>query len=533
MLARELWRDLEGQLLDEKIRVLELLSADRDGIFAAEPVEGSEFEPLCPIVVRFIRENGRGEPLLDRFLEASFLDHPNLQRCFGAGTFERGSLRFTYVVMERGDVSLAEYIRTLPLPPEEARKLGLELAAGLSYLHQRNLVYCNLDAPSVARVGESWKLSDFSQMRVAGNTYVAETRRLMAVTPNVPPEAYEGVVTPSWDAWSLACVLTTAVSGRKSEDSLASRRPKPDLPAPFASITAECLNSNPQERCGIDRVRQLLEHTANGNGSGAQEPLKTAAPDATPPQSAATPPANEPEPTPAPVAVRTSRQIDLAMHPYEAARERARTRRSGRNWIVYAVATAAALAILIAVFLIRNPRTQGRPAPAAPKLNSPSSNAPTQPKASGTRGESDRTTAAPVKPPDDQAAIRSLLENWAAASRSGNVDQQANFYAPIVDRYYGQRNVTRDRIKREREQALEKLGAVRQYDISNVYVQITGVNTAIATFNKTWNFASPSGSYSGKVRQQVSLRKMDGSWWIAAERDIRVYRRSRRDPSRS
>ncbi len=541
MLARDIWQELEGLILDEKIRVRELISADRDGVFAAEPVEASGFEPPCPIVVRFIRENGRGEPLLDRFLEASFFDHPNLLRCFGAGTVERGSARFVYAVLEREDATLADYIRTVPLPASEARSLGLELAAGLSYLHERSLVYCNLDAPSVARVGSVWKLSDYSQMRVVGNNYAAETRRLMAVTPSTPPEAYEGMVTPSWDVWSLACVLTAALSGPKSEDSLASRRPKPDLPAPFASITAECLNTNPQERCSLDRIRQLLEESV---AEPAPERAKfvPAAASAVHDRLVARRDLQEqtsPARDGAPPSILPAAHV--VMNPYEAARERARARRHGRSWLLYAMAAGAAIGILLAVLFLRDSPPRGvsarttagegvsAPAPAKPQPPAPSANRP-QPAVGATRGESDRATLAP---PDDQSAIRSLLENWAAASRSGNVDAQASFYAPVVDRYYGQRNVSRDRIKRERQQALEKLGDVRRYDISNIHVQLTGPNTAVATFDKAWDFESSKGSYAGKVKQQVSLRKMDGVWRIATERDVHVYRRSRSGSSRS
>lgn len=540
MLARAIWQELEGLILDEKIRVRELISADRDGVFVAEPVEASGFEPPCPIVVRFMRENGRGEPLLDRFLEASFFDHPNLLRCFRAGVVERGSARFIYAVLEREDATLADYIRTVPLPASEARSLGLELAAGLSYLHERSLVYCNLDAPSVARVGSVWKLSDYSQMRVVGNNYAAETRRLMAVTPSTPPEAYEGMVTPSWDVWSLACVLTAALSGPKSEESLASRRPKPDLPAPFASITAECLNTNPQERCGLDRIRQLLEQSADkplgertkfvpAGVSAVQErlPVRRNLQEHVPPERDGGPASTLPA-------------AHVVMNPYEAARERARARRHGRNWLLYAVAAGAAIGILLAVLFLRDSPPGDVSAGAAPG-NGVSASALTraqpapppanrQQPAGATRGESDRAVPGPA---DDQSAIRSVLENWAAASRSRDVDAQASFYAPIVDRYYGQRNVPRDRIKRERQQALEKLGGVRQYDISNIHVQLTGPNTAVATFDKAWDFGSSKGSYAGKVKQQVSLRKMDGVWRIASERDIHVYRRSRTGTARS
>jgi serine/threonine protein kinase len=539
MLARDAWQELEGLILEEKIRVGELLSADRDGVFAAEPVEASGFEPPCPIVVRFLRDNGRGEPLLDRFLEASFFDHPNLLRCFGAGLIERGAARFIYVALEREDATLADYLRTVALPPSEARSLGLDLAAGLAYLHERNLVYCNLDPACVARVGNVWKLSDYSQMRVVGNNYAAETRRLMAVTPSTPPEAYEGVVSPSWDVWSLACVLTAALSGPKSEDALASRRQKPDLPPPFASITAECLNANPQERCGLDRIRQLLEQFTEDAPAQPSKPVFAGA-------------SSVPEP-----AFRRGIQEQLSpardgalgatlpaahvvMNPYEAARERARARRQGRSWLLYAVAAGAVLGILLAVLFFRDSppgdvsaggtRDDGvaasSPANAAPAPPTPNR----QQSAGATKGESDRA-APPVA--DDQTAIRSLLESWAAAFRNGDVDAQVSFYAPIVDRYYGQRNVPRERIRRERQQALEKLGDVRQYDISNIYVQLTSPNTAVATFDKAWDFGSSKGSYAGKVKQQVSLRKTDGVWRIASERDIHVYRRSRSGSSRS
>jgi ketosteroid isomerase-like protein len=538
MLARDAWQELEGLILEEKIRVRELLCADRDGLFAAEPVEASGFEPPCPIVVRFLRDNGRGEPLLDRFLEASFFDHPNLLRCFGAGLLERGSVRFIYVALEREDATLADYLRTVALPPSEARSLGLDLAAGLAYLHERNLVYCNLDPASVARVGNAWKLSDYSQMRVVGNNYAAETRRLMAVTPSTPPEAYEGVVSPSWDVWSLACVLTAALSGPKSEDSLASRRQRPDLPPPFASITAECLNTNPQERCGLDRIRQLLEQfteeapaqrlkPAFAGAPGVQEPaVRRHIPEQLSPARDGGPGGALPA-------------AHVVMNPYEAARERARARH-GRSWLLYAVATGAAMGILLAALFFRDapPRDVSAGgardhgvAASAPANAAPATPAPNRQQSAGaTKGESDR--AAPPAA-DDQTAIRSLLENWAAATRSGDVDAQVSFYAPIVDRYYGQRNVPRERIRRERQQALEKLGDVRQYEISNIYVQLTSPNTAVATFDKAWDFGSAKGSYGGKVKQQVSLRKMDGVWRIASERDIHVYRRSRSGPSRS
>ncbi len=456
------WRELEGSALDGRVRLDRLVSPEPSPVFSAHLLEGHDLE----VVVRFLRERTAEEQMLARWLEASYLAHPNLVRCFGAGLYESGNSRYVYVITEGSDATLSQMLQQHPLPLEEVRDLGRQLANGLLYLHERNLVCCSLDTSSVVRSGRFWKIGDYSQLRVAGATDPVETRRLLASSPSVPPEAYEGIVSPAWDAWSLATVLTAALDGPKPErrDGRSARR---DYPAPVESIVSECLSADPQHRCGVERIAELLKEDATPR----TEPV---------PETAPPPPARK------------------------------------RRWPVLAAGAAAvaAGALLAAITLNSDRPSPPQPRPAPAPAQAPKSNAP------AVSGDQDRT-AAPAQQPGDGAQIYSLLNGWVTASRNRNLDAQASYYAPEVDAFYGARHVTRDWVKKNREKTLSQVGEIRELNIDNVHVKQDRPDHAIATFDKSWDFG---GGYSGKVKQQLDLRKLDGTWQITAERDVRVYR---------
>src|SRR5579884_3658672 len=212
MLSREFWRKLQGSLLDDRVRVGSLLRADRDGMFAAEAVQPGDFGG-ARIVALFIRASA--QPVMERYLEASFLDHPNLLRCFGAGTYQFHERQFVYAILERPDSTLADVSNARSLSPGEIRDVGLQLIDGLNYLHENNLIYCDLDATAVSRVRDTWKLSDYSGLRVPGDHYAEETRPMLTAAAATPPEAGKGIVGPAWDAWSLAWLVGVMATKRR------------------------------------------------------------------------------------------------------------------------------------------------------------------------------------------------------------------------------------------------------------------------------------------------------------------------------
>ncbi len=208
------WRQLEGTVLDGRVRIGPMLEANGGALYLAEGLDGSDLP--AEVAVRLMREKPDDGPLLERYLEAIYLNHPNLLRCYGAGTFE--SAEFAVHLCGRGPVrgqpEAPDQARAAPIG--EVRELGVCLAEALRYLHQRNLVCCSLDVSTVVRGDGRWQIADYSQLRVAGGKYSNETRRLLASSPSVPPEAFEGVVTPAWDVWSLASVIIAALSGPRA-----------------------------------------------------------------------------------------------------------------------------------------------------------------------------------------------------------------------------------------------------------------------------------------------------------------------------
>ncbi len=135
--------------------------------------------------------------------------------------------------------------------------------------------------------------------------------------------------------------------------------------------------------------------------------------------------------------------------------------------------------------------------------------------------QDDSTADRSAEATDDTAQVRAVLDQWIAAARARDIGRQAQYYAPKVEAYYGARNVSRDWVRHNREQTLQRVGQIRELNIRNVQVQVDRPGHAIATFDKTWDFAP---QFSGQVRQQLILRKTDAGWKIVSERDTRVYR---------
>jgi hypothetical protein len=467
------WRELEGLVLDGQVRLDRLLNPEPSPAFSAGLVR----DQGRPVFVRFLRERAGDEQLLARCMEASYLAHPNLVRCFGAGVYETGAGRYVYVITEVADAILADILQDHALTLGEVRELGLQLAAGIGYLHECNLVCCSLDTSTVAKSGATWKIADYSQLRMPGDTYAPETRRLLASSPSVPPEAYEGIVTPAWDAWSLATVLTAALDGLKGEGDGRSRRR--EFLQPIAAVVSECLSADPKSRCGVDRIATLLR-------GQPRRPVESAQP-------------ARPRPP-----LETRFRID------------ATPRR--RRWPVFAVGGAAVLAgALLAALTLHSDRRSAeppaRPSPSPAAVQKPAPELPVS-------GDQDRETGL-AEQPDDGAQIYAVLNGWITSSRNRDLDTQSSFYAPKVDRFYGARHVTPEWVKQNREKALSQVEHIRDLNIDNVHVRQDRPDHATVTFDKSWDFG---GGYSGKVKQQLELRKLEGAWRISSERDLHVYR---------
>ncbi|HWD99164.1 MAG TPA: hypothetical protein VG345_09010, partial [Bryobacteraceae bacterium] len=204
---------------------------------------------------------------VNRFLEATFFDHANLLKIHAAGRVEPpadgrfiNDGRFLYVVSEPFEYSLGRGERPRPLTPDTLKPVLRHIAAGLGWLHAQGFVYCALRADSVVWTGTAWKLADFSELRIAEKSAPEETRRLLIRQDlYAPPEAYEGVVSPAWDAWSLGQMIQNLFA----QEARATGGNPRVLPPGAGEMVRELADTDPAQRIGMaDLARRLAEAVA-------------------------------------------------------------------------------------------------------------------------------------------------------------------------------------------------------------------------------------------------------------------------------
>jgi ketosteroid isomerase-like protein len=467
------WQTFEGETLDE-FRLTDLIASARGrAVFRA--VSTTDGTDAIFAITDAAATNT--DVLRRRYLEASFLDNEHLLKVRGIGFDEKRSRRLFYAALESSDRTLSEICKTAKPDAAQTRDLILQIGRALSYLHRENLVYCALATESVWRVGELWKLGDFSELRLPGNADLRETRALMTRDASAPPEAFEGIVSPAWDVWSVGWML--------------SKLSTPN--GPFDAVIGACLEPKPSDRPEIDRVIRDLE-TLDLAAARTARPA----------------PPNEPveesavfvRPTPIPETLSaTNRQHER------------------RRLMLYAL--LGALTVLIVTVIVMFWRAIDSTIPASETARTHTIVVPTQPAAS-TTGVTDRSGNADREAPPDSNSVRGLLDRWAASIRNHDVDAQVACYAPNVDQYFGLHNVTQQKIREQKQRLFSQIGTVRQFDVSNVQVQQNGPNRATISFDKTWDFGQRK-RFAGSERAVLTVAKISGEWRIVAEKEGKIY----------
>ncbi|MDQ3635578.1 MAG: hypothetical protein M3405_13870 [Acidobacteriota bacterium] len=122
--------------------------------------------------------------------------------------------------------------------------------------------------------------------------------------------------------------------------------------------------------------------------------------------------------------------------------------------------------------------------------------------------------------------ISDRISSWKSQTESQDLDDYMNGYADRVD-YYTKRGVSKNFVRNDKQRAFSKYDSVK-FDISNVRISPSSDGqTANVVFDKEWNFSGAEDSSSGKVQQQLKLKKQGGNWLITSEKDLKVYYVSR------
>ena len=368
--------------------------------------------------------------------------------------------QLVYVVCEPVQTTLLSLAASRPIPVEEARRLTADLTAGLAHLHAENFVFGNVRAEAIYRSGELWKLADFSQLRLPGQEDAKELRQALGRRTDLAPEVYQGVVSPAMDVWSLGTLLRSLLVADVENARKGRQLRESPLPAPFDAITAECLDPDPAARISPAEILVQLEKAA-----------------ATP----ALPPPSRPL-----FGMSATRAV----------------------WSL--IAGSGILGICFWVTALARNGDRGRV-----EETSEASRAKPAPAVVP-------ATRAPDRAGLEKLAVQSVLTQWVESTKTLNAPSDAACYAPMVDTYYTEHHLSRQRILEYKKAQFAQLGVVNQFEISNVQIKEPSPGTAVVVFDKTWDFGTVH-KFSGAERGQLTLSKFEGEWKIVSERELKLY----------
>jgi hypothetical protein len=208
-----------------------------------------------PALVEKARERMRREVLAVRSLR-----HPHIVRVYDY--LEDGD--WSFVVMEKvagGDLH-ARVARRGPLAPDEARRIGAELASALAEAHRNGILHRDVKPHNVL-LGEGGRalLSDFGSARIDGESTLTATGQFVGTLETMAPELLQGARADARaDVYALGVTLYHALTGafpeKKGGGVLPSARPdghhprqvRSELPAELDAVVAHATREDPRDR---------------------------------------------------------------------------------------------------------------------------------------------------------------------------------------------------------------------------------------------------------------------------------------------
>ncbi len=286
-MATALWQRFEGVTVDRKYLLHKLLGTGANGgVFEAEPLAQDDLKHVALKLME--PAAGHQDQQLLEISRLAGLAHPSLLRSFTPGLCTVDGLQLLYLPTEMADESLEARLRPQRLNLDEARDVGVALAAALVYLHEqaRPLVHRDLKPANTMRISARWKLGDFGLLRSVSSRNGVRTRSFLGTAEYAPPESYDGLISPAWDVWSLGILLHEAITGihpftagsptpQQLMQAVCSAEPvlSADLSPEFQVIVSACLDKDPSVRWTAERLLEAIEELDTGNVNTSISPV--------------------------------------------------------------------------------------------------------------------------------------------------------------------------------------------------------------------------------------------------------------------
>ena len=142
------------------------------------------------------------------------LNHPCLVDVIHVGTNDAQEKYIVAEYLEKG--TLREYLKHHKrLSYNEVVGLAMDLASGLSFLHQRGLVHRDVKPSNIFLRGERTVLADFGIVKGVDLETAASTGYTVGTPHYMAPEHFRGFTEPRSDQYALGVVLVELLSGRR------------------------------------------------------------------------------------------------------------------------------------------------------------------------------------------------------------------------------------------------------------------------------------------------------------------------------
>jgi eukaryotic-like serine/threonine-protein kinase len=328
---------------------------------------------------------------------AARLTHPNVTQIYDYGhTRLPDGTALTYLVMEFVEGhTLAERLRSGPLPWQAAVSVCAQVATGLAAAHRIGVVHRDIKPGNVMLTATGAKVLDFGIAALVGGRPAAEERLIGTPAYAAPELLRPGPAVPHSDVYALGVVLYETLTGHTPlrldtwrEAVAAHENPTalppldvPGLPRQVRRVCMACLSRDPAERPDAADLAQALTSATGHPTATAVLPAVALAPPAT---------SHEPHPgyTVGSAAVPPSPTMIDSRYPLPLEAPPAEMRRTPRPLLIALIALVAVLGLALAVvtgsLLSRQTqRPQAGPAstatapPASPSPAAPSSVVPT------------------------------------------------------------------------------------------------------------------------------------------------------------
>ncbi len=248
------WKSLAGKTLDGGYELKELIEAEGERATFRVRVLG---DYSLKASANFYAVSGAAAAEQIALWQAirGFQNKANLSVPLGTGTLSVNGVEVLYVVVQNADETLAQGLSERALASSEAAQVLQALARGLAELHSNGLVHGCLSPREVLAVGDEIKLSTESIRRIHSEPIIERQE-----AEYLAPESGARNLTIAADVWCVGATLAQALTqkpydpGRREEVS--------NLPHPFGTLLACCLDPDPDQRCKLGDLERILSSKA-------------------------------------------------------------------------------------------------------------------------------------------------------------------------------------------------------------------------------------------------------------------------------